>query len=50
MDEHTLQVEIPANVPPDWYDVRVTNPSGVTNGLPKGVFIGSTAYIPLITR
>jgi hypothetical protein len=50
VDEHTLQITLPASLPPGVYNVWVTNPDGQAGVIPQGFQAGQFIYLPLILR
>lgn len=50
IDEHTLRVTLPADLPPGVYDVWVTNPGGQKTGVSRRLHVGKQVYLPVLFR
>jgi len=50
VDEHSLQVTVPSELPPGLYDVWVMNPGGQENVLPFGLKVGRQVYLPTLFK
>ncbi len=48
VDEHTLQANLPANIPAGFYDVLVAAPGGQVGSFPKKVEVGHHLFLPMI--
>jgi Tol biopolymer transport system component len=48
VDEHSLQADLPANIPAGFYDVLVAAPSGQVGSFPKKVEVGNHIFLPMI--
>lgn len=50
VDEHTVRIHLPANLPVGTYDVTVTNPGGQVGILPSGLRLGQFIFLPVTVK
>ncbi len=50
IDAHTLQVTVPASLPPGRYDIWVTNPGGQESTLSRGLLVGREVFLPMVQK